>query len=71
MEPSTHVLQVTTLPQAGVVVIKPFNPILKILCSSLYDVLLISVFYALSLGICRLQGTIVLHHYTPYAYHTS
>jgi hypothetical protein len=39
--PSTHVLQVTTLSQAGVVVIKAFHPILKILYSSFYEVLLI------------------------------
>jgi hypothetical protein len=43
VELSTHVLQITTLPQTWVVVIKPFNPILEILYSSFYDVLLISV----------------------------
>jgi hypothetical protein len=38
VEPSTHMLQITTLPQAGVVVIKTLS---SRYCIALYDVLLI------------------------------
>jgi len=70
VEPSTHVLQITTLPQAGVVVIKAL--------SLRYCIALSTMFFSYCECILcskprdlQASGTIVLHHYILDAYHTS